>query len=92
MEESIQELPKYQCHKIVHALKIKHVYPSTDPSTGKRSVRITPEEEGYATFNVSPEYFEKHDPQPGGYFVVYGNGYQSFSPADAFESGYTLIV
>jgi hypothetical protein len=30
-------------------------------------------------------------PQPGGYFVVYKDGYKSFSPAKAFEEGYTRI-
>ena len=33
----------------------------------------------------------KHDPQAGGYYVVYADGYQSFSPAQAFEEGYTRI-
>ncbi|MCK9988658.1 MAG: hypothetical protein AzoDbin1_05130 [Azoarcus sp.] len=27
----------------------------------------------------------------GGYYVVYEDGYKSFSPAIAFESGYTRI-
>ncbi len=52
---------------------------------------ITPEDAGYAPFAVSEEYIDKHNPQPGGYFVVYDDGYQSFSPAKAFEEGYTPI-
>ena len=33
---------------------------------------------------------KKHDPQIGGYYVVYpGDGYKSWSPAQAFEEGYT---
>ena len=27
----------------------------------------------------------------GGYYVVYEDGYKSFSPAGAFESGYTPL-
>lgn len=27
----------------------------------------------------------------GGYYVVYEDGYESWSPAEAFEKGYTLI-
>jgi hypothetical protein len=40
---------------------------------------------------VSENYIHKHNPQIGGYYVLYEDGYESFSPADAFESGYSLI-
>jgi hypothetical protein len=40
---------------------------------------------------VTLEYMSKHKPEAGGYFVIYGDGYESFSPARAFEEGYTLI-
>jgi hypothetical protein len=52
---------------------------------------ITPVELGYAPFEVSQEYISKHKPEVGGYYVVYEGGYKSFSPADAFRGGYTLI-
>ena len=52
---------------------------------------IVPTEEGYSRIFVEPRFLSKHNPQPGGYFVVYSDGYQSFSPAQAFEEGYTLI-
>lgn len=81
MTDVQRELPKYQSHKQVWGLKIK----SIDGQT------ITPHEEGYAPFGVSAEYLEKHKPEAGGYYVVYEGGYKSFSPADAFESGNTLI-
>ncbi len=54
-------------------------------------VIITPEEKGFAPFRVEREYVRKHEPQAGGYYVVYQDGYKSWSPADAFEEGYTLI-
>lgn len=75
------ELPRYQSHKQVWGLKIK----SIDGQI------ITPVEDGYAPFSVSTEYLEKHKPEIGGYYVVYEGGYKSFSPADAFESGNTLV-
>lgn len=34
----------------------------------------------------------KHKPEVGGYYVVYKDGYKSFSPAAAFDEGYTLIA
>jgi hypothetical protein len=82
-----REMPKYRSHKEVWALKIKDVL--CDP--GKTEGAIIPEEEGFASIPVSVEYMEKHDPQPGGYYVVYPDGYKSWSPAKAFESGYTRV-
>lgn len=89
-------LPQYQCHKRVWALKIKAVTRNSvleavsgDASQG--SALITPADAGYAEFRVDAEYLRKHNPQPGGYYVVYEDGYTSFSPAEAFESGYTRI-
>ena len=40
---------------------------------------------------VSRQYAVKHDPRAGGYFVVYEDGYESWSPAGVFEAGYSLI-
>ena len=78
-------LPLYKCHKIVGALKIRCIIEDELPG-----VAITPEE-GYPEFHVSDHYLSKHNPQVGGYFVVYEDGYQSYSPAKAFEDGYTRI-
>lgn len=52
---------------------------------------ITPEEGGYAAFPVSRKYVIKHNPQVGGYYVVYSDGYKSWSPSQAFEEGYTRV-
>jgi hypothetical protein len=54
-------------------------------------VTIVPDEPGYEPFPVKRTYIDKHNPQPGGYYVVYDDGYESFSPALAFEQGYTRI-
>ena len=87
------EMPRYRCHKEVHALKIlrvevpnRPVYEETDGS-----MIIVPVEVGYAPFRVPFEYVQKHHPQPGGYYVLYKDGYTSYSPAGAFEEGYTRI-
>jgi hypothetical protein len=81
--QASREMPQYRCHKEVWALKIKDI----DPAFGI----ITPVEEGYVPFEVSEDYLAKHKPYVGGYYVVYKDGYKSFSPAEAFEDGYTLI-
>lgn len=85
-------LPTYTCHKEVQAVKItKIVYHAdtvdenteTDGSAIIHAERCTP-------FSVDADYIRKHNPQVGGYFVVYKDGYKSFSPAEAFEEGYAL--
>ena len=78
-----RELPKYRCIKEVNALKIAKVEREAD---GGATLRFNLAR--YAPIKTSPAYVAKHDPQAGGYFVVYRDGYQSRSPADAFESGY----
>lgn len=82
-------LPRYKCHKYVWALKIKEIRTHhVEPPDG--SAVIVPEDDRYENFRVEKDYVEKHNPQPGGYYVVYEDGYKSFSPAEAFENGYTL--
>lgn len=91
------ELPRYKCHKIVWAHKIKNlVYQTSEELTGSDGPKpdgamLYPEDVLYAPFRVDQEYIEKHKPQVGGYYVVYKDGYKSFSPAEAFEDGYTKI-
>lgn len=95
------EMPKYKCHKEVWALKIAEIELDKDlnsklkeqaPRETDGSAVITPEDKRYARFRVSAEYLKKHNPQVGGYYVVYKDGYKSFSPAEAFESGYAKIT
>ena len=90
------EMPKYRSHKEVWALKIKAIVFDSDlaKETNREtdgSAIITPEGDGYAPFKVDFAYVRKHSPVIGGYYVVYKDGYKSFSPADAFEEGNTLI-
>ena len=81
------EMPKYKCYKEVWALKIKGI--SDVVRDGKRL--IIPADKGYAPFEVDEQFIKKHSPEVGGYYVVYKDGYKSYSPAKAFKEGYTLI-
>ena len=87
MCQAQREMPKYKSHKEVHALKIAAI----EISGVSGAAKITPEDDGFASFTVSKEYVDKHKPQVDGYYVVYADGYKSFIPAEAFESGYTRI-
>ena len=92
--EAQKEMPRYKCHKTVGALKIRDIigdWEQEKPDDEIGSITIVPEEHGFASIEVDRAYLVRHKPQPGGYYVVYDDGYQSFSPAKAFEAGYTRI-
>lgn len=96
MEGASSEMPRYKCHKEVWALKIASVTENSvlaalSGNESDGSAVIVPADEGYAEFRVDAEYVRKHKPVAGGYYVVYKDGYKSFSPADAFEDGYTRV-
>lgn len=91
--EASIEMPRYKCHKEVWALKIAAVLDPTErgnESDGSRILRFV-EADLYAPLRVGHAYVRKHDPKPGGYYVVYKDGYDSFSPAEAFEDGYIKV-
>lgn len=94
-EQAGMAMPLYRCHKEVWALKIKALMNPNegvpDEDNGERVVTF--EDAGYeaCAWILDTEYMQKHKPQPGGYYVVYKDGYKSFSPAAAFEEGYTRI-
>ncbi len=90
-----REMPRYKSHKSVWALKIAEIYFDRDAARadGNRetdgSATITPADPGFGKFKVDAAYVNKHKPEVGGYYVQYADGYKSFSPAKAFEEGYT---
>ncbi len=83
-------MPRYKCHKEVWALKIAEIRVD-DVDLATNGATITPGDYGYAPFRVDAAYLKKHAPKVGGYYVVYDDGYKSFSPAKAFEEGYTRL-
>lgn len=87
------EMPIYQSHKKVWALKIKEIVVDGGGTDNESdgSAMITPEESAYSPFKVDSSYMHKHNPEVGGYYVVYEDGYKSWSPAGAFEGGTTPL-
>lgn len=81
----MDDLPQYLCHKKVRALKIGLVHKVAG------QWMLTPTNAHFDEVPVSEDYIKRNVPHAGGYFVVYEDGYQSFSPAEAFEAGYTAI-
>lgn len=85
-------MPAYKSHKTVWALKIASVVPDESaPSGSEGSVILAFENPLFAPRRMGEDYAKKHNPQAGGYYVQYQDGYESFSPAEAFESGYAPV-
>ena len=90
-------LPRYKCHKEVRALKIANI--ETDGEIAAKEGReataagatLSFVENGYTPVYVDAKWRIKHEPHAGGYYVIYEDGYKSFSPAEAFEGGYTRL-
>lgn len=89
-KEEIEQMPRYHCHKVVRATKIKRVTYGEPYPAGTMELVI---ELGGTEASVPIEegWVAQHKPQAGGYLVAYEDGYLSFSPPVAFESGYDLM-
>lgn len=87
-ETPAREMPKYECHKKVWALKIAGI---SLPQNTAGDAELGFADEGYAPLLMERAWLDKHNPEVGGYYVVYDDGYRSFSPAKAFEDGYTRL-
>lgn len=90
------EMPRYKCHKEVHALKINGieldiVAANAEGRETDGSAILTPADGRYAPIRAPHDFVQRNKLIIGGYYVVYADGYRSFSPAEAFESGYTEI-
>ena len=86
MQRDGMELPLYNCHKQVRAAKITEIESHESDGTGSHTMIFG--DIGGSKF-LADEWKERHKPKVGGYYVVYNDGYTSFSPAQAFEEGYT---
>lgn len=74
---------RYKSHKTVEAGRIIGM----GHLDGKYLLML----EGNHEVQVSEHYLQHFKPQEGGYYVKYADGYESWSPADAFEEGYRAI-
>jgi hypothetical protein len=88
---------KWECHKTVEAFKITAVESMATLDGASRYTMIGASGQGEV---VDLAWLDKHVPKSkplhprsfiGGYFVRYADGYTSWSPADAFEQGYTEL-
>ncbi len=81
---------RYQSHKVVEAFKIDGIESTERTADGEFTTYLFANRE-HQEVTVDRAYMDKHQPQVGGYYVRYADGYESWSPAEAFEEGYTKI-
>lgn len=83
------EVPRFRSHKVVEALRITGIEPTAEDGTV--GILVTNPAGEASRVETAPGWQLKHLPDVGGYLVNYADGYLSYSPATAFEEGYTLI-
>ena len=81
------EMPKYKSYKEVWALQIDKVVRHPEDKTYGLAFK----EAGFAPIRLPEAMFSRYTPVPGDFYVVYADGYQSFSPRKAFTEGYNPI-
>lgn len=91
---AVPDLPAYVSHKRVRAARILDMVRLPDAT---QDVALQLDLPGKPYVYVSPEWLVKRLPAGtspvGGYFVQYeGGSYTSWSPAKAFEDGYTRVT
>lgn len=79
------QLPSYTCHKVVRAAKIT----AKEWDGNFNQLRLIFGEVDKWIY-VDKKWVERNGPiHVGGYYVVYEDGYRSYSPSKAFENGYS---
>ena len=86
-------LPRWRSHKEVYGDKITKILPA-DPQAERSSqddtgIRWIIACGGIVT--VTKDLIARGAPSVGDYYVQYQDGYKSWSPAKAFEEGYTRV-
>ena len=82
-------MQRYKSQKEVWAGKIQGVHMAGD---GDRvAERVTRIQVGGRQYEVPADFSARGTPEIGDWLVQYDDGYISWSPAKAFEEGYTLV-
>ena len=87
------ELPRWQSHKVVTAAKITFVDMAgrEDGPEGTIMLKVIAADGQEVVLDVESKVFSRGVPDVGDYFVRYDDNYKSWSPAEAFEKGYTRL-
>ena len=77
------KLPEYQSIKVVGAAKIVSLSGTAIGVCLHKSM---------IELEVGQAFIARHQPEIGGYYVRYHDGYESYSPAEAFKKGYLALA
>jgi hypothetical protein len=83
-----KDAPLYRSHKTVRALEIKLLIMPAAEGGSPLLMFADPE---YPSQSIDPVMVARYVPVPGDFYVIYEDGYRSFSPRKAFLEGYTLV-
>lgn len=78
-----ENFQRYKCHKEIAASRISNMQNNQDGSALLSLDNVD--------LLVDADWNKRHSPMVGGYFVVYSDGYASYSPAKSFENGYSKV-
>lgn len=78
-------LPTYKCHKTVQADKIINIEYSRIADTYDLHLECG------QVVTVDKKFVTRALPSKGDYYIVYEDGYKSWSPKEAFDGEYTRI-
>jgi hypothetical protein len=79
-------MPKYERPFTVWALRIAEIL----PPAGFEGSMLIPADPERSPFPVTNDFIAKYKPEPGGYYILYANGYQTYMTAEQFEATYRL--
>lgn len=80
------DLPLWRSHKLIRGFEIAQMV----PLEGTSQLRLI-DPTGQHIVDVSNQYVMRYRPYVGGYYALYSDGYESFSPSDAWLAGYTKV-
>lgn len=84
----MSQLADWKCHKIVRAGKILAI---PAPSLCGGPITVEDVNGTECEVEMASSAFARGIPTIGDYIVIYEDGYKSWSPAKAFEDGYTRV-
>lgn len=89
----MSELAKWKCHKVVSAGKIVFYDGAGRPDGPTNTVfaQVETEDGGNIHVDIPFAVVQRKAPSIGDYYVIYDDGYVSWSPAKAFEEGYAPL-
>lgn len=92
-EKPEEAVPRYRSHKVVYALKIGEFLASTMTENGIGVFRPEDQSLGIDCVYTSRGWLSRFAATDSdlGYWVQYEDGFESWSPSEAFENGYQRL-